>query len=113
MSAVSAKAFTKTRACPSSEDISRRRLPRSNSDQIARHVAGCEFCAAEQSFLSVYIPTTEEYKIVAMPAHLRRLAEALLIGKLKDQSRGSKYSSGLSVKKEPGFALNQTFVPGV
>jgi hypothetical protein len=78
MGGVRAMAFIKTRACPSSEDISSRRLPRCKSEQIARHIAGCEFCAAEQSFLSAYNLTAEEPELVEMPAHLRRLAEALL-----------------------------------
>ena len=80
MSGVRAMAFSKTRACPSSVDISSRGLPRGKSDQIDRHIAGCEFCAAEQSFLSAYTLTTaEEYEFAEMPAHLRRLAEALLV----------------------------------
>jgi len=78
MSGVRTKAFSKTRSCPSSEVISSRRLPSGKSDQIARHIAGCEFCAAEQSFLSAYRLTAEEYQLAEMPAHLRRLAEALL-----------------------------------
>lgn len=95
MSAERAKAFTKTRACPSSEDISSRRLPRGKSDQIARHIAGCEFCAAEQSFLSAYCQTTEEYEPAELPAHLRRLAEALLIGKRKDSYKGIGIRKGI------------------
>ena len=83
MSGVRTKAFTKTRACPSSEVISSRRLPSGKSDQIARHIAGCEFCAAEQSFLSAHSLAIEEYKLAEMPAHLRRLAEALLVGSRK------------------------------
>ncbi len=79
MGPVRAKAFIKTRTCPSSEDISSRRLPRGKSDQITRHIAGCEFCAAEQIFLSAFSPTTEEYEPAEMPVHLRRLAEALLM----------------------------------
>ena len=82
MSAGRAKAFTKTRACPSSHDISSRRLPRGKSDQIARHISGCDFCAAEQSLLSADSQDTEEYEPAEMPAHLRLLAEALLMGKL-------------------------------
>ena len=104
MSGVRAKAFTKTRACPSSEDISSRRLPRGKSDQIARHIAGCEFCAAEQSFLSAYSLTAEEYELAEMPAHLRRLAEALLVGKLKDSYKGSKYGKGPSLTRT-GFRI--------
>jgi len=96
MSGVRAKAFTKTRACPSSEVISSRRLPRGKSDQIARHIAGCEFSAAEQSFLSAYSLTAEDYELAEMPAHLRRLAEALLVGRLKGSDKGSKYGMGPS-----------------
>ena len=106
MSAGRAKAFTKTRSCPSSEDISSSssRLHRGKSDQIARHIAGCEFCAAEQSFLSAYIQTTEEYKPAEMPAHLRWLAEALLIGKLKDFHQGRNTKKGSSLTRT-GFRI--------
>jgi len=91
--------FTKTRACPSSDDISSRRLPRGKSDQIARHIAGCEFCAAEQSFLSAYNPTAEEYEPAEMPVQLRRLAEALLVGRLKESNRRSKYGNVSSLTR--------------
>ena len=83
MSGVRAKAFIKTRACPSSVEISSRGLRPVKSDQISRHIAGCEFCAAEQSFLSAHSLVADECEAAEMPAHLRRLAEALLIGKLK------------------------------
>jgi hypothetical protein len=92
MSGVGAKAFEKARACPSSEDISSLGLPRGKSDQIARHIAGCEFCAAEQSFLSAYSLTAEEYELAEMPTHLRRLAEVLLVGKLKGSSKYGLHS---------------------
>jgi hypothetical protein len=95
MSAASAKGFTKTRACPSLEDTFSSKLPRGNSAQIARHTAGCEFCAAEQSFLSARNQTTE-YEPAEMPAYLRRLAKALLIGKLNDSYKGSRYGTRLS-----------------
>ena len=68
MDAVSAKAFIKTRSCPTSEEISSRILPRGKSAQIARHVAGCEFCTAEQSFLSLTVKQPAQ-----MSANLRRL----------------------------------------
>jgi hypothetical protein len=78
MSGVRANAFFKTRACPSSADISNRVLPHGKSDQIALHIAGCEFCAAEESFLSAYNLADEGDELAEMPAHLRRLAEELL-----------------------------------
>ncbi len=89
MSAGRAKAFTKTWACPSSNDLSRRRPPRGKADQVARHLGGCDFCAAEQSLLSAYSQTTDEYEAAEMPAHLRRLAEALLAGKLDGSDKRS------------------------
>jgi len=64
------------------------RLPREKSDQIARHLAACDFCAAEQSHLSASSRTTGEYEPPEMPAHLVAWAEALLRGKLKDSYRG-------------------------
>jgi hypothetical protein len=97
MSAVRAKALTTTCVCPSSEDISSPRLPRSKSNKIARHIAGCEFCAAE--LLSAYSQTTEEYESTEMSAHLRRLSEALIIGNLKDSYKGLKYGKGSSLTR--------------
>ena len=112
MGAVSAKAFTKTRACPTSEETSSRRLPRGKSAQIARHVAGCEFCTAEQNLLSSYSQATGEYVPAKMPANLRRLAEALLIGKLKDSTTRSKYRYDRRLG-EQGFGFEWMFsVPG-
>jgi hypothetical protein len=94
MSGVRAMAFTKTRACPSSVDISSRGLPRGKSDQIDRHIAGCEFCAAEQSFLSAHTLTAEEYEFAEMPAHLRRLAESLLVGELNVSYKRLNHGKG-------------------
>ena len=105
MSGVRAKAFTKTRACPSSAEISSRGLPRGKSDQIARHLSGCDFCAAEQSLLSADSQDTEEYEPAEMPAHLRRLAEALLVGRLKGSHQGSKFGMDL-LPREQGFAFD-------
>jgi len=90
MSGVRAKTFIKTR---------------SKSDQIARHIVGCEFCAAEQSFLSAYSLTAEEYELAEMPAHLRRLAEGLLVGRLGGFYKGSIYGSGPSLSGQ-GFAFD-------
>lgn len=86
MSAVGAEAFTKSRACPSSEEVSLShsfRLPRDKAEKITLHITGCEFCAAERSFLSAYAQTTEEYQAPEMPPHLHKLAEALLIRRMR------------------------------
>lgn len=98
MSALTAKAFTKTGAYPSY--ISNLKRPPGRSDQIALHTAGCEFCAAEQTFLSASSQPPEEYGPGDMPAHLRRLAESLLIGKLKDSYKGSKYGRRSSLARK-------------
>ncbi|CAN5856047.1 hypothetical protein BH18ACI4_BH18ACI4_06580 [soil metagenome] len=104
MGPVRAKAFIKSRTCPSAEDISRHSLPRTESDRITRHIDGCDFCAAEQCFLSAYLQTLEEYEPAEMPAHRRRLAEALLFGKLKGSCKGKVYG-GRRLLQEPGFAF--------
>ncbi|MBA2524949.1 MAG: hypothetical protein H0V18_04065 [Pyrinomonadaceae bacterium] len=104
MSAVRAKALITTCLCPSSEDISRPSLPRSKSTKIAFHIVGCEFCAAEQSFLSAYSQTIKEYESPKMPAHLRRLSKVPRIGKLNASYKGLKYGKGSS-RTMPGFAF--------
>lgn len=86
------RGFTKTLTCPPSEDVAlsqSRELPRNRIAKIARHITGCEFCAAEQSFLSAYAPIIEENPPSEMPRHLRRLAEALLNGRLRSTRKTS------------------------
>jgi len=55
MSARRAKALIKTRVSPSSHDISSRRLHRGKSDQMARDIVGCDFCAAEESLPEAWV----------------------------------------------------------
>ena len=101
MSAGRAKAFTKTRACPSSEDVSLSqsfRLPPSKAEKIALHLTGCEFCAAEQSLLFAYPQTTEDCELAEMPSHLRRLAEAVLRETVKQSYKRSEIKGGVSSK---------------
>jgi hypothetical protein len=45
---------------------------------IEDHLASCDFCNAELQLLKHYRCEPEEYSFAEMPAHLRRLAEALL-----------------------------------
>ena len=81
MSAEIAKAFTKTHACPSSEDVSLSqsfRFPPSRPEKIALYITGRAFCAAEHSLLFGSFQTTETCELAEMPSHLRQPAEALL-----------------------------------
>jgi hypothetical protein len=101
-----AKAFVKTRACPSSDDISNLRLSLGKSDQMARHLAGCDFCAAQQSHLSASSRTTGEYEPPEMPAHLVAWAEAcsgesskILIG---DEIRKAAHRKSVTRGAGPG-----------
>lgn len=90
MSAERAKAFLKSRACPASEGISlgqNHRFPHTKAEILARHIGSCEFCAAEESLTSAFAQTEQEHKPAEMLAHLRRLVEALLIGKVKDSQK--------------------------
>lgn len=97
MSAGRARAFTKTRACPPSEDVSLSqslRLPPSKAEKIALHITGCEFCAAEQSLLFAYPQTTEDCGLAEMPSPLHRLAKALHRETVKQSYKGSELQGG-------------------
>ena len=73
--------FCKNEDCPSSQDL----LAFQNGDidladgaHIRRHLAVCEFCAAEVEFYSHYPPVEESVKPDRIPQPLYELAEALL-----------------------------------
>ena len=93
MSAVRAKSFVKTRACPASDDISSRR----------GRIADSEFCATEQSRLPAS-GQTKECEAAEMSAHLPLLAEELLRGNLKDVLFRIE-TRKLSSRCEPGFRV--------
>jgi len=75
--------FCKNEDCPASHEL----LDYQNGDlaigrglEIGRHLASCEFCAAEVEFYSHY-PQTQEDEVAEtaeIPAPLFELAEALL-----------------------------------
>jgi hypothetical protein len=52
----------------------------SDSGHIRRHLAVCEFCAAEVEFYGHYPPADEKVEPEKMPEPLHDLAEALLRG---------------------------------
>ncbi len=111
MCAERAKASIKRLISPLSEDVSlsqSRRFPATKAEKLARHIegqiAGGEFCADEGSFLSAFVQISEEYEPADTPAHRRHLAEALLIGKLKDSWKKSIYGKASALTRN-GFRI--------
>lgn len=82
--------FRKYEDCPASEDLLAYQLgdmPLSEGAHVRRHLATCEFCAAEAEFYENYPPATERDEPVRpeeMPTPLYELAEALLVKKRDD-----------------------------
>ena len=82
--------FCKHEDCPTSEDLLAFQIgdmPVSEGASIRRHLAACEFCAAEVEFYENYPPApVQEDGIQAdsIPTPLFQLAEALLIKKRDD-----------------------------
>ena len=82
MSSARGNGFSKTRGCPTSQDLLRYQnfeLPSENAATISSHIASCEFCDAELHFLAAHPPPSDGYSTAEMPLHLRVLAEALLL----------------------------------
>lgn len=78
MSSGRGNAFTKTRRCPSKELLilfGCEESPSKNTEGTSRHLADCDFCAAELHFLAARPTVQDSHRAVQMPAHLRRLAE--------------------------------------
>jgi hypothetical protein len=73
--------FCKTAECPTSEALlayQRSLMTSAIPLFIEDHLASCDFCNAELQLLKHYRSEPDEYSFAEMPAHLRRLAEALL-----------------------------------
>ena len=82
--------FCKSVNCPSSPDLlgfQNNEISFEKGESISKHLAVCEFCAAEVEFYAHY-PQSEEEKIakVEIPVPLFELASALLGNKHKDFS---------------------------
>lgn len=76
-----ARLFCKTAECPTSEALlayQRSLMTPAIPIFIEDHLASCDFCNAELQLLKHYRSEPDEYSFAEMPAHLRRLAEALL-----------------------------------
>lgn len=81
--------FCKNEDCPTSEDLLAFQtgdMPLAEGATIRRHLASCEFCAAEVEFYESYPPAAEQETVEAdsIPTPLYELAEALLIKKRDD-----------------------------
>lgn len=82
--------FCKNEDCPTSEDLLAFQsgdMTLSEGTGIRRHLATCEFCAAEVEFYENYPPTPEHEPAVqadSIPTPLYELAEALLAKKRDD-----------------------------
>lgn len=80
--------FCKNEDCPTSEELlafQTGELELKNGTSIRRHIAACEFCAAEIEFYDHYPPAEESVEPEKIPQPLFDLAEALLRDK-KDKS---------------------------
>ena len=73
--------FCKNENCPSSHELlgfENGDLPSKKGDEIRRHIAACEFCAAEVEFYSHYPQAEGTAEPCEIPAPLFELAEAIL-----------------------------------
>jgi len=73
--------FCKNEDCPSSNELLEFQngdLSRLRDRDISKHLASCEFCAAEVAFYSHYPQAEESVATAAIPGPLYELAEALL-----------------------------------
>jgi hypothetical protein len=83
MRIVTATAFCKRVACPSSEALLNYQtsgFTTAENAWIARHVIACDFCGAELQLLAEHPPLEERCPETSIPANLRQLAESLLYG---------------------------------
>lgn len=88
--------FCKSANCPSSQKLlsfENGEASERDARQVQRHLAGCEFCAAEIEFYAHYPQSDETISEVEIPLPLYELAEALLSNKHKDFSLLNKLLS--------------------
>ena len=93
--------FCKNEDCPSSHELLEFEtgdLAGERAGDVRRHIAGCEFCAAEVEFYSHYPQAEGAVEPAEIPTPLFELAEALL------KNRHSDPSSLDSLLKKPGFS---------
>lgn len=79
--------FCKNEDCPASEELLAFQvgdMSVSDGSGIRRHLAVCEFCAAEVEFYTNYPQAEERVELAQMPQPLFELAEALFNKKRDD-----------------------------
>ena len=73
--------FRKLRTCPQAETLLTFSAGVRRGGGVAEHLSSCDFCGAEAQLLSRHAPPADTLPFaasVAMPAHVRRLAEDIL-----------------------------------
>ncbi|MET0752990.1 MAG: hypothetical protein ABWZ66_06435 [Pyrinomonadaceae bacterium] len=93
--------FCKSANCPSSQKLLAFQSGETAEEEaryIRKHLAGCEFCAAEVEFYAHYPQSEETIVEVDIPLPLYELAEALLSNKHKDYSLLNKLLNESEVK---------------
>lgn len=99
------KGFSKNVSCPSSPRLlafQKGDLSVSENQLVQKHLAHCDFCAAEVEFYQHFPPLEDKIEATEIPKPLRELAEALLGNRQKDFSVLDKLlleSEGLSLGK--------------
>jgi hypothetical protein len=79
--------FRKSTVCPSSEKLltfQSGETAEKEAQKIRRHLALCEFCAAEVEFYTHYPQSEEQIERTEIPLPLYELAQALLSNQHKD-----------------------------
>jgi len=102
MESLKTNPFCKNEDCPSSNELLEFQggdLDRVRNSEINRHLAVCEFCAAEVDFYSRYPQAEDISEPSQIPAPLFELAEALLKNRHADsrsldflREKGAVYS---------------------
>jgi hypothetical protein len=88
--------FCKSANCPASQKLlafQNGDTPERETHTIRKHLAGCEFCAAEVEFYAHYPQSDETISEVEIPLPLYELAAALLSNKHKEFSLLNKLLS--------------------
>lgn len=81
--------FSKNEDCPSSQkllEFQNGDLEKARGTEVRKHLAACEFCAAEVEFYSHYPQEEGSSETSAIPGPLYELAEALLKNRQGDHS---------------------------
>jgi hypothetical protein len=81
--------FSKNEDCPSSHELLEFQngdLNRNRGSEVRKHLASCEFCAAEVEFYSHYPQEEGASEAAEIPAPLYELAEALLKNRTSDHT---------------------------